>query len=151
MIPRGPEMGRAIVEKAREFAGKNYRNQGRGPHHYDCLGLPACVARELGLRSKTNGELLELYDRADYTPFDNGIILFRELKRHLHRVRNLKEARDGDLLVFTCDDVAHAAILSGGGRSMIHASATHQRVVEHVLGQDEQRVRAVFRFDEATG
>jgi cell wall-associated NlpC family hydrolase len=145
----GKEVGRRIVETARGFLGAAYRHQGRGPHHFDCIGMPACVARELGLRSKGDGELLRLHDTPNYTPVTGGRSLYRELRKHLHLVPKLKEARDGDLLLFIFPDAAHTAILADGGRRMIHASRNHNKVVENVLGEWEAQIRAIFRFDEA--
>ena len=145
----GEEVGRRIVETARRFKGASYRHQGRGPHHFDCIGLPACVARELGLRSKGDGELLQLHDTPNYKPVSGGRSLYRELRKHLHLVPKLTEARDGDLLLFIFAEVAHTAILAGEGQRMVHASRSHNKVVEHVLGEWEGRVRAIFRFHEA--
>jgi cell wall-associated NlpC family hydrolase len=146
---RGAELGRAIVEKAREFKGCNYRHQGRGPHHYDCIGLAACVARELGLRSKDGGAFLANHDLNNYQRGADGRLLHRALHRHLHRISTLSEARDGDVLVFLGNGVVHAAFLSDGGQRMIHASDPRKGVIEHVLGERWSHPRAIFRFDEA--
>jgi cell wall-associated NlpC family hydrolase len=150
---RGAELGRAIVEKAREYVGKNYRHQGRGPHHYDCIGLAACVARELGLRSKDGGQFLANYDLNNYRRGADGRVLYRELRRHLHLVPTFSEARDGDVLMFLVTFLGngwvHAAFLSDGGQRMIHASDPRKGVIEHVLGEKWAKPRAIFRFDEA--
>ena len=111
--------------------------------------MPACVARELSLHSRGEGDLIATYDEANYKPVTSGRTLYRELRRHLHRVSSIREARDGDILLFIIDGIAHTAILSDGGRRMIHASRAHGKVVEHVLGKWRHMVRAVFRFDEA--
>ena len=142
------DAGSAIVEAAREYKGASYRHQARGPHHFDCIGMPACVARNLGLRSKIDGSLIEIHDQANYRPTTNGRILFRELSKHLHRVPSLRDAREGDLLLFIISGIAHTAILTDEGRRMIHASRAHGKVVEHVLGKWAGKVRAIFWFDE---
>lgn len=145
----GAEMGRRIIETARRFKGAKYRHQGRGPHHFDCIGFPACVARELGLTSKGDGQLLELHDQTDYKPVAGIRSLYKELRKHLYVVPKLSEARDGDLLFFYLESVAHTAFLADGGHRMVHASRSHNMVVEHVLGEWEDKVRAIFRFHEA--
>jgi cell wall-associated NlpC family hydrolase len=148
-MPKGPELGRAVVKKAREYLGKDYRHQGRGPHHYDCLGLAACVAREMGLRSKDGGEFIANYDLNNYQRGVDGRALYRGLRQHLHLIPKLDEAREGDVLLFTHHHMLHIALLSDGGKRVIHASDPRRGVIEHVVDPKWGKPRAIFRFDEA--
>lgn len=137
-------LARSYCESSGRPAVK-WRHQGRNREGgVDCLGLPACVAKELGISD---------YDLTNYgrTPEATRFLA------HFHAAGctrvNPVEAADGDLVIFRQDRYpCHVGILSSkaGVRHIIHASLSHKKVVEEPLPDDRGSpgapIVAVFRM-----
>lgn len=118
-----------IVNSARSFIGT--------PHHHgarvsgvgiDCIGLPICVMRNLGLVPPD-------YDVPPYTRHPDGVSLVAWCRNHLVPVPQV-DTRVGDMIVVAIDRYAqHVGIIGDyqhGGFSIIHAAAmsVSPRVIE---------------------
>ena len=137
-----PISGADVVRVARSFLGVRYRHQGRSREGVDCIGLPVCVRKELGL---------PLMDEAGYAKRSAGREMLDYCRANMVPI-DRSELRPGDLLVQMNDVVRHIAIVGdypGGGLSIIHAHLPNKKVVECRLDdQFMKTVRGCFRFPE---
>jgi cell wall-associated NlpC family hydrolase len=133
----------AIVEAARSRVGTPYRHQGRGPHHYDCVGLLIDVAHELGLTS---------FDTASYGRRPNVEEFTRFMRESGCTRLAMEELAHGDILRMAYDKwPVHTGIFvrTDRGFSVIHAFLPYRKVVEEDLTEQVwARVNAVWRFPE---
>lgn len=124
-----------IIEAARSYLGVPFYHAGRDRNGLDCIGLIACVARDLGYSFK---------DDRNYKP---GIYPERMFNGMRQFAEPANEMEPGDILVFAYrGHPMHCAIYTG--ETIIHceARAWLQRVVETSLGRYAKRVHSVWRF-----
>lgn len=131
-----------IVSTARDYLNTPFRHQGRVKGiGIDCVGLPICVARDLGIF---------VYDKNNYPPQPSGYLVLQECQQWLVQ-KPVVEAKPGDVGVFALPtSPCHTAILTdiGGALGMIHAyNRPPNKVVEHRLSDDWRKsMVAVFSF-----
>ena len=129
-----------IVSEARKWLGTPFRTKGRiRGRGVDCVGLPLCVMRDLGLADWTNEEWARVYPDQPMTD------MVLEICRARLGEKAFEDRLPGDLLVFRVPTVAcHAAIATDVG--MIHAYAGGvARVVEHRIDYKwERRIAGAF-------
>jgi NlpC/P60 family putative phage cell wall peptidase len=111
-----------IVEEARKWLRTPFQHQGRlRGIGVDCVGLPLCVVRDLGL-----GDWLEDYKVYPAQPVADEVLM--ACRNRLCEVPKA-QLQPGDVIVFRVPKSAcHAAIRSD--RGVIHAWAPVGRVVE---------------------
>jgi cell wall-associated NlpC family hydrolase len=136
-----------IVAHARALLGKPYRHQGRGVA-YDCAGVPAYVARQIGM---------EIEDVLGYGRLPVPKEMKAALDGHLVRVPSAS-MQVGDVVWIKFQaDPQHLAIVGNyvhGGFSLIHAynGSGLNRVVEHRLDETwRKRIVGVWRFPGVGG
>lgn len=138
-----------LVEAARKYLGKKFRHRGRGPTHYDCIGLAGRVMADIGQPRA---------DRRDYgrepDPVEFGYALNKELGRPVAGPFNGDCTEDalrvGDIVTMRTEAHPHHVAIVGdyelGGLSLIHASGEHRAVVEHRLSPEYmRRIVRVYR------
>lgn len=128
-----------IVMQARSWIGVPFRHQGRSRLGVDCLGLLACVARELKLCG-SDGKPLIARDQLGYGHYPDEHTLRNELERWLVSSHNGGVVMIG---LFRVDGMArHLAIIhraESGLDAMIHAYAPARKVVEHRIDERWQQ------------
>jgi cell wall-associated NlpC family hydrolase len=123
----------AIVAQARAYLGTPFVHQGRTlGHGVDCVGLPICVARALGLVEPA-------FEITGYPRQPDGRSLLALCDQHMRRITRAA-MQVGDVLVMRFAVAPqHVGIVADyvhGGLSLIHALGTPDgkgRVVEHRL------------------
>ena len=139
-----------VVEKAREYVGTPFHHQGRQKGvGIDCIGLIVCVAKELGIKSRTDPNA---QDVVDYGRVPDGKLLFWHLNEHLLPVEQAA-MQPGDIVCVAFDKhPQHVGIVGDyrhGGLSIIHAASKHGEVVEtRLMFTAAMRFVAAFRFKE---
>ena len=137
----------AIVAQARSYLGTPFVHQGRLPGvALDCVGVPICVARALGLVDTA-------FDIRGYPRQPDGRTLLALCGQHMTRL-DAAAMRPGDVAVIRFERVPqHLGIVAPyvhGGLSLIHALGTTDgkgRVVEHRIDADTlRRLVAVYRL-----
>lgn len=126
-----------IVQEARRWLGTPFRHQGRiRGRAVDCVGLPLCVMRDLGIADWT--EDFKVYPRQ---PMTDRVL---EVCRERLNEKQFKDVQPGDILVFRAPTVAcHTGIASNIG--VIHAYAPARKVVEHRIDQEwEEKLAGCF-------
>jgi cell wall-associated NlpC family hydrolase len=119
----------AIVLAARSYIGTPFVDRGRLPGvALDCVGVPVCVCRELGIRAPD-------FDVEPYTNQPDGRTFLAECDKHMQRIEQ-DALQPGDVIVFAVGALPqHIGVVGGylyGGHSIIHANARAipPRVVE---------------------
>lgn len=134
--------GEDIVREARSWLDVRYAHQGRSREGIDCIGLPVCVRRSLGLPDM---------DVVGYSRASTGSEMLDYCKAHMVEV-DRSQIQPGDLLVQMAGTVRHMAIVGDypfGGLSIIHAWMPNRKVAECRLDDEFMRtVRGCFRFPE---
>jgi NlpC/P60 family putative phage cell wall peptidase len=134
-----------IVDCARTYIGTPFRHQGRIKGlGLDCVGLPLCVARDLGL----SVDWIERYN--NYAPFPVDDMVLQECKRNLIEV-SVEVMRPGDIICCRVPVPCHVALVSElpPNLGMIHAYDPNRKVVEHDLDFHwRRRIAGVFVFPE---
>jgi len=142
-----------IVACARTFLGTPFRHQGRlKGTSLDCIGLPICVGRELGLKIPDfafvhNGQRINANSYAPY-PTDDRVL--QGMKRYLQEIPR-DTIRPGDILCLRTPVPVHAGIVSDlpPGLGLIHSHEDAGKVVEHSLTPDWfYRIAGAFLFPE---
>lgn len=132
-----------IVECARSYLRTPFRHQGRLKGlGMDCVGLPICVARDLG--SPVAAELLAAYRNYDPEPADDTVL--RECRRRLIELAP-DDFRPGNVLCMRVPVPCHTAIATElmGQVGIVHAYSGAGAVVEHNMDfQWLRRVAGVF-------
>jgi cell wall-associated NlpC family hydrolase len=124
-----------IIRVARTYIGTPFHHQGRLKGvGIDCVGLPVCVARELGI---------PLVDYTSYPRRPNGKTLQDAIERNMDRL-SLEEVGIGDLLVFKLVRFpCHVGFRTDLG--VLHTYEGVGAVVEHSL-TGAWLYRAVFGY-----
>lgn len=140
-----------IVPKAREFLGTKFQHQGRlKGRGIDCLGVPLCVAEELGIPDRLGRPILGS-DYLNYPrePMDSEVLtVFCQPRLY---EKNLRDVLPGDVLCFHVRNVAcHIAIVTGTARfTILHAYPGLGRVTEHLIDAKwTARIAGAFSFLE---
>jgi hypothetical protein len=146
-----------IVDCARTYLGTKFRHQGRSKGAaLDCVGLPYCVAAELGLRSR-DGKPIVKDENLNYPaqPMDDFVLT--ECRRLLVE-KPAEQMLAGDVLCIKMPLVpCHVAIVStvyeGTANEcfgIIHSYAPARKVVETVINNAwRSRIAGCFAFSEA--
>lgn len=105
--PGGPDTGRAVVERARAYAGASYRPGGAGPDGFDCSGFVQYLYGGIGIA----------LPRTAATQFEVG------------RAVDASRLAPGDLVFFRTEGrrVSHVGVAVGDG-TFIHAPNARSRV-----------------------
>ena len=116
----------AVLSAARACLGVRFRHQGRTRvQGLDCAGLVVHVCEQLGV---------PIEDCLNYAHDPDYRVLSRALHQHLTPI-SLHEIQPGDVLRFIAgSDPVHLGIATDIG--VIHAAASHRKVVEHLLSND---------------
>lgn len=134
-----------IVACARQYLGTPFQHQGRlRGLALDCIGLPICVARDLGL---------PVPNYSNYDPFPTDETVLRECRRNLTEVEP-SGMKPGDILCCRVPVPCHVAIVTdiAPDLGMIHAYSPNQMVVEHVIDLHWlRRIAGVFLFPGVEG
>jgi len=138
-----------IESKAREYVGTRFQHQGRlKGRAMDCVGLPLCVADDLGLVDKL-GVPFKKHDNANYSAQPLDRFVHEEAQRRMIE-KPIDQMQPGDLVTIRLPDVpCHVAIIStvNGTIGMIHAYATIGKVVEHIMDVKwRRRIEGCFAF-----
>lgn len=151
-----------VVQKAREYLGTPFQHQGRLKGiALDCVGLPLCVAEDLGLVD-SKGVPFRRTDNANYTAQPLDAFVHREAVRRLIQ-KDIADIAPGDLITLRVPRVpCHVAIVSAVsnafGLGMIHAYSGYATkklpngsTVEHILDEKwMRRIEGVFSFPGVT-
>lgn len=119
--------GADVVNEARSWLGVPWRHLGRNRQGVDCVGLLVVVARALRISE---------HDDTSYPRRPDGSFLRRF--GEVMQAKPLKEAADGDVLVFAHrDHPGHCGIRATrfGRPSLIHSHARRRHVIEEELAQ----------------
>ena|SRR5688500_6080307 len=126
------------VESARSYVGVPFYHAGRDRNGIDCIGLIACVARDLGYSFKDNRN----YSSRGVFPelMEAGIGQFCTQKEGLNY-------SVGDVLMFDIKGrIYHCGIVTGENL-MVHCAFTHPgRTVEHSIGKYKARICSVWEW-----
>lgn len=113
-----------IIEVASSFIGLRYKHHGRGGGSMDCVGLPICIARTLGLSD---------WDTTDYGPRPN-LQEFNRLIRETGATRiPMADLSNGDMVQISYNRAppVHVGIIevdASGQKWCIHAFRIHRKV-----------------------
>ena len=142
-----------IVECARTYVGTPFPHQGRVKGKgIDCVGLPLCVAAELGLKDK-RGNPIHVELAGKYSDQPQGNLVHETVGYYINR-KGMPDMKPGDVLTMW---VAHGATTHAGivgdspeGLTVIHAtSGAGDACVEHLLtGYWREHIAGVFQFPE---
>jgi NlpC/P60 family putative phage cell wall peptidase len=141
-----------IVACARTYIDTPFEHQGRiKGQKMDCVGLPLCVAGELGLRS-TAGDTINGDLHRHYSPQPQGDFVHQMCAKYLVR-KGVSQMQPGDVLTLRIETAAcHVAIVgdSPEGLTLIHAySGGAEKVVEHRIDDRwHKRIVGCFSFPE---
>jgi NlpC/P60 family putative phage cell wall peptidase len=131
-----------IVACARTYLGTPFQHQGRiRGLSLDCIGLPICVARDLGIM-----DLDSLY--RNYSPEPSDDTVLRECKKML-REKSIEQMKPGDVLCLKVPVPCHVAMVTmlPPNIGMIHAYSPNDKVVEHDIDFHwRRRIAGVFSF-----
>lgn len=139
-----------VVAVAREYLGTPFHHQGRVKGvGVDCVGLVMCVARDLGITSRTDPGFKNY---TGYGRSPDGHILREQLGRHMVEVPR-DQMRAGDVVCVAFDlypqHVGIVADYRHGGFSIIHAASRHGKVIEtRLLFGPAMSFVAAYRFSE---
>lgn len=140
-MPTSANIGAELVAWARTQIGVPWEHQGRAPGKgLDCVGLPVCGGRALGLR---------VVDLLAYSQDVESSMLLEVLAQNCQRV---EDAQPGDLLALWVRHETrpkHVVIDSGGG-NMIHAHRElgGGKVCEEEIGPFwSKRIHSRWRYD----
>lgn len=117
----------ALVAAARGYAGVPFRHLGRGRAGIDCVGLLLAAAADAGVPTDDPGR---------YARGHRGRDMIAWLGERLDRVRPPTAHRDGDVLVFTDEQMpCHVGLRSTlhGVAHVVHAHVARNAVVEEQL------------------
>lgn len=132
-----------VVAKAREYLGTPFADQGRIKRLcIDCIGLPLCVAQELGLLDR-NGEPILGSDYRNYGSQPVDEVIHSEFCRRL-TLKDITEPGDAVTIRLSRRAICHAGIVTDCG--LIHA-VKPRGVVEHVIDDRwRKRITGIFQF-----
>ena len=138
-----------IVDCARTFLNTPFRHQGRVKGKgIDCVGLPLCVAEELGLIDRL-GVPFKGSDNQNYSSQPLDLLVHEEAKRRLVE-KDPSDLRDGDVVTLRVPTTpCHAALITtvNGVTGMIHAYAGIGKVVEHIMDNKwRKRIAGAFSY-----
>lgn len=142
-----------IIEVARDYIGTPFQHQGRTHKGLDCVGLPLCVAEDLGLTDK-GGVPFKRNDGGGYSAQPTGKIVFQTCcDRMIRKLAN--QFRPGDVLCMRLPiEPCHVAIVTeyNGVPYIVHAyDGGERKCVEHILDVAWQRkIVAAFEFPGVT-
>lgn len=135
-----------IVEAARGWLDVPYLHQGRNRSGVDCVGLPVCVYRDLGV---------ELPDFRAYAHESDSALLIGKATDALGEPVAVAPVREsdlqiGDIIMFRFEiEPHHVGIVADyhlGGLSFIDADGGYERVIERRLSDKYvDRITHVFR------
>lgn len=134
-----------VVRVARSYIDTPFHHLGRKPGvGIDCVGMPVCIARELGT-------VPAYFDVEPYTPTPDGVTMLKWCRENLRPVARADLAPGVMIVVSAEQDPQHIAIVGdyrSGGLSVIHASnSSHPpRVIETRL-MFSRSFRYVAAFD----
>lgn len=137
--------GHDIVTTAREYLGTPFFHQARLKGvGVDCIGLLACVAKDLGLSFK---------DRTNYPRYPDARTLMEEAANSPLYVVPIDRAQEGDVFLFwirRASHPQHAAIYTGPNpHTIIHSAADFKAVIESRLDYRwVKRIAGVYRWAE---
>lgn len=141
-----------IVACARSYVGTPFVHQGRVKGlGIDCVGIPLCVAGELGLKDKDGLPMHgNLY--ASYSAQPEGNYVHRMCQKHLVQ-KPVREMKPGDVISMNVVSApCHVGILGedAGGLTIIHAfSGMTNKVVEQPMDVKwRRRIAGCFAFPE---
>lgn len=142
-------MRKEVVAKAREFNGTPFQHQGRiKGTALDCVGLPLCVAEELGIVDK-NGVPLKSRDNLNYSAQPQDQLVHQECQNRLIQ-KPIEQMADGDVVTLRVPSIpCHVAIVTlvDGVWHMIHAYTGNRKCAEHVMDDKwKKRIEGVFSF-----
>lgn len=132
------EIRRQIIAIGRRLVGTPFKHQGRLPGKaLDCVGLIACIGRELNLFK---------YDRTNYNRLPSGDRLIDACNSAGFVEIPIATALPGDIYLMRFDrDPQHVALVSDIG--LIHAYMQANKVVEHRLDDVwRARILRAYRF-----
>jgi hypothetical protein len=121
----------------------------------DCVGLPLCVAEQLGLRDRDGRPILGS-DYRGYPAQPTDEFVHHECQRRLVE-KPLEAMKHGDILTIRWPTLAcHSAIVTtvSGHLALLHAysSPSVGKVVEHILDMKwKRRIAGVFEIPGVTG
>lgn len=138
-----------IVECARSFIGTPFGHAGRiKGRSLDCVGLPLCVAGELGL-SDTSGLPIHGQLYTAYTPQPVTNIVLDLCIQHLRR-KGLQDVKPGDVLVMKLPVPCHVGIFTerkDGVDYFVHAYTGTGFCTEQPVDERwKKRIVAAFEF-----
>jgi hypothetical protein len=117
----------------------------------DCVGIPLCVAGDLGLKDKDglamNGKLY-----ASYSPQPDGNHVHRMCQKHLVQ-KPVREMKPGDVISMKVESApCHVGIVGedANGLTIIHAySGMMNKTIEHSIDAKwRRRIAGCFAFPE---
>jgi cell wall-associated NlpC family hydrolase len=126
-----------IIDTARTYLGTKFKHQGRlRGVGVDCVGVPVCVARELGL---------QVQDLQEYPRYPDGELLRAALEVSLDPIA-LDAVLPGDIIVFKISKhLCHVGLRTDYG--ILHAMSSLNRVAEHRFDCGwKMKATAAYRF-----
>lgn len=138
-----------IVAVARTYLGTPFQPQGRvRGRGLDCVGLPLCVAEELGLKDRHGRE----FHRSDHLGYPS-----QPVDRRVHEIcqqrlieKPVGEIAAGDVITVQSDVLpCHVAIVVDMHHAwgMIHAYNPLDKVVENIISEKwQRRIEGCFSF-----
>jgi NlpC/P60 family putative phage cell wall peptidase len=140
----------AIIAVARTWIGTPFAHQGRVKGlGCDCVGIPLCVAEELGANDKEGQPMTgKLY--ASYSPQPEGNYVHRMCQKHLVQ-KPVSQMKAGDVISMNVISApCHVGILGedANGLTIIHAfSGAANKVVEQPMDAKwRRRIAGCFAF-----
>ncbi len=128
-----------FVAQLRTYLGVPFWHCGRARTGVDCIGLPICAARDLGVI---------IADIESYTVHVDPEVLCGNIE-HYCRTVPAEERQVGDLLIFTSRRNPQHVAVQTGEATMIHAWDSVKMVQEHHVTEAWLRVLyRVYRWKE---
>ena len=143
-----------IEDCARTYLGTPFQHQGRVKGiASDCVGLPYCVADELGINDRS-GNAIGRTDNANYPAQPTDSFVYTECQRLLIE-KPIAEMQVGDVLTLKMPSIpCHVGIVSrlyvgtpNECFGIIHAFSLAHKVVETIIGKAlRSRIHGCFSF-----
>lgn len=140
---------RLIFEKAREYIGTPFHQQGRVKGRgLDCVGIVLCVGEDLGLKYN-DGRPIGRFDYKDYGMYPVMDSMQTEAEKIFIK-KTRKEMVPGDIVTMRAPFIVHhMAVVSQleQGLGIIHAHGGVGKIVEHLLdARWNTRIAGVFSY-----